>query len=167
MISMVDPENASFLWVCITQAICVVLAAGTVVGLMLNERNGYEPRHRLDRGSLSTWQSHGRAFRGYLTVLDPDDLDQRRAAVDAAASAIEARVEVWNRELLSGPLFDLPPAGPDAPERYEPSAGDPAYLELSPGALDRSAREPLRPHAARVATSELPLVELDELVGVP
>lgn len=161
---MIDSEAVSFIWVCIVQALFVLFAAGTVVGLMLREaRGGYEPRHRADRFALSTWQSHGRVFRGHLTMLDPDDLDSARAAVEATAVAIEERVELWNRELLTGPLFQYDPA----PDRYEPSAGDPAYLELGDASLARAAQRPARPHPARVDTSELPLVEVDAMAGVP
>lgn len=163
---MIDSESVSFIWVCIVQAVFVLFAAGTVVGLMLREaRGGYEPRHRADRFALSTWQSHGRAFRGHLTILDPDDLDARRAAVDATASAIEERVEIWNRELLKGPLFDLPEETDPALGRYEPAAGDMAYLELGDASLARAARRPMRPHPARVDTSELPVIELGETTG--
>lgn len=155
-------ELSTFTWVCLFQALIILTAAGTVVGVMLYERaDGYEGRHRPDRGALSTWQSGGVAFQGYAALGDAD-LDERRAAVEATALAIETRVEVWNRELLSGPLFDLPEAGPDVPERYEPSAGDLAYLELTDGSLARSAERPLRPHPARVDTSELPIVEVDD-----
>lgn len=159
-------ENASLIWVCTVQALFIVLAAGTVLGVMFRERsNGYEPRHRADRYALSTWQSHGRAFRGYLTVDAPVDLDERRAAVDATASAIEERVEVWNRDLLSGPLFDLPEETDPALDRYEPSAGDRAYLKLTDGSLKRAAQQPMRPHPARVDTSELAIIELGETTG--
>lgn len=160
---MIDHDTASFAWVCLVQALFVAIAAATVVGLMLAERStGYEPRHRAAPGVLSTWQSHGREFLANLTATDPPDLAQRRDAVEATARSIEERVELWNRDLLSGPLFEYDPA----PGRYEPSAGDLAYLELSPGALERSASEPARVHPARVDTSELTIVEVAELAGV-
>jgi hypothetical protein len=155
-------ETATLIWVCLTQALTVLLAAGFIVGVMLHERSeGYVGAHRPDRGMVSTWQSRGRVFQGYETRIDVDDQAERLAAVEATALAIETRAEVWNRELLSGPLFDLPPAGPDVPERYEPSAGDLAYLELTDGSLARSAVEPMRPHPARVDTSELTIIDLD------
>ena len=154
-------ETATLIWVCLAQALTVLLAAGFIVGVMLHERSeGYVGAHRPDRGMVSTWQSRGRVFQGYEALGDAD-LDERRTAVEATALAIETRAEVWNRELLSGPLFDLPPAGPDVPERYEPSAGDLAYLELTDGSLARNAVTPMRPHPARVDTSELTIIDLD------
>jgi hypothetical protein len=143
----------------------VLCAVGFVIGVMLNERaEGYEGQHRADRRGLSTWQSYGRVLMWDLTSDDPADLDERRALVDATAAAIIERAELWNRELLTGPLFDLPPADP-AIERYEPSAGDVAYLQLTDGSLDRVIGEPIRPHPARVETGELAIIDLDDDVS--
>lgn len=129
-------EIATMIWVCVAQMLAVLGAAGLVLGVMFHERSeGYEGRHRRDVRGLSTWQSYGTVFGGLYTPPDPPDLDERRAAVEATAAAIEERAELWNRELLTGPLYDVP----TELERYEGSAGDLAYLELSPGALDRSA----------------------------
>jgi hypothetical protein len=155
-------ESASLIWVCVVQAYFVLCAAGLVLALLIKERvDGYEPRHRADQRRHSTWQSHGRVLIANLTVGDPADLELARAKVDEVAQKIEGRVEVWNRELLSGPLFDLPPAGPDAPERYEPAAGDLAYLELTDGSLRRTEGAPIRPHPARVETGEFAVLDLD------
>lgn len=157
---MSKAESAVLVWLCLAQAVAVYHAAGFVLGLILRERaDPYEARHRADRGGVSTWQSHGRAWTARVAVPDPDDLQDRRAAVEAAAVAILERAEVWNRELLAGPLFD------PALERYEGSAGDLAYLQLTDGSLDRTALIPARPHPARIDTSELTIIDLDEDVS--
>lgn len=155
-------ERATLIWVCAAQVLAVLGALGLLCGVILRERSDpYEGRHRRDLDTLSTWQSFGRAWGGHLVAPVPQDLDERRALVEATAAGIIERAEIWNRELLTGPLYDPPPEL----ERYEPSKGDEAYLALSPGALARTAEQPLRPHPARVETGELPIVELD-LAGV-
>ena len=67
-------ETATLIWVCLAQALTVLLAAGFIVGVMLHERSeGYVGAHRPDRGMVSTWQSRGRVFQGYETRIDVDD----------------------------------------------------------------------------------------------
>jgi hypothetical protein len=122
---------------------------GTIVAIVANvsvligfpiyvfyaRRDGYAARHRAPE-LASTSQR--------IRVIETPELHAARALTEQLAQAIEERARLWD---FAPEMVELP--------RYDQSAGSPAYLDLTPGALAAQRRSDGFDRDRMISTGEM------------